>query len=140
MAVHVPMHSHAVTEINSVIGWIYFLAWSLSFYPQIYYNWTRKSVVGLNFDYIFFNITGFIGCVVVRMLCRIPKHSIPCVFQHTLSHERVYTPTHIPTLKRASTCTPTPTPTTNTHPHPRPLCAARTHSCACAPTNTHPTL
>jgi hypothetical protein len=35
MSIHVPMHSHAVTEINSVIGWIYFLAWSLSFYPQV---------------------------------------------------------------------------------------------------------
>ncbi|CAH1974853.1 unnamed protein product [Acanthoscelides obtectus] len=24
------------------VGWIYFLAWSISFYPQIYYNWKRR--------------------------------------------------------------------------------------------------
>ncbi|XP_074036350.1 cystinosin isoform X2 [Leptinotarsa decemlineata] len=42
-----------------VIGWIYFVAWSISFYPQIYINWKRKSVVGLNFDFIILNIVGF---------------------------------------------------------------------------------
>ncbi|VEN63495.1 unnamed protein product, partial [Callosobruchus maculatus] len=41
------------------VGWIYFLAWSISFYPQIYYNWQRKSVVGLNFDFIILNLVGF---------------------------------------------------------------------------------
>ncbi|XP_018577032.1 cystinosin homolog [Anoplophora glabripennis] len=42
-----------------VIGWLYFVAWSISFYPQIYINWRRKSVVGLNFDFIVLNIIGF---------------------------------------------------------------------------------
>jgi hypothetical protein len=43
----IPLHSDTVVSVNIVIGWVYFVAWSLSFYPQVYYNWTRKSVVGL---------------------------------------------------------------------------------------------
>lgn len=45
--------------ISQVIGWIYFVTWSISFYPQIYTNFKRKSVVGLNFDYVALNFTGF---------------------------------------------------------------------------------
>lgn len=47
--------------ISQILGWIYFVAWSVSFYPQIWDNFKRKSVVGLNFDYIALNITGFIS-------------------------------------------------------------------------------
>ena len=32
----------ALNLISSIVGWIYFLAWSVSFYPQIYENWKRK--------------------------------------------------------------------------------------------------
>lgn len=45
--------------ISEVVGWIYFLTWSISFYPQIYTNFKRKSVVGLNFDYVSLNFIGF---------------------------------------------------------------------------------
>lgn len=66
--------------ISLVIGWIYFAAWSISFYPQIYDNYKRKryfttltihasyyfntlcfyfSVVGLNFDFLALNLVGF---------------------------------------------------------------------------------
>ena len=27
---------------SDVVGWIYFAAWTFSFYPQIYENWKRK--------------------------------------------------------------------------------------------------
>lgn len=47
--------------ISAVVGWIYFICWSISFYPQIYINWKRKSVVGFNFDFIAFNITGYLA-------------------------------------------------------------------------------
>ncbi|KJE93848.1 cystinosin-like protein [Capsaspora owczarzaki ATCC 30864] len=46
--------------VITVIGWIYFVAWSISFYPQVYENFRRKSVVGLNFDFLAYNITGFL--------------------------------------------------------------------------------
>lgn len=46
--------------ISSILGWLYFLAWSISFYPQVYLDWKRKSVVGLSFDYPTYNIIGFV--------------------------------------------------------------------------------
>ncbi|XP_070688576.1 cystinosin [Pempheris klunzingeri] len=55
------VHSQALSVISQVIGWIYFLAWSVSFYPQVWENWRRKSVVGLNFDFLALNLTGFIA-------------------------------------------------------------------------------
>ncbi|CAG0890575.1 unnamed protein product [Darwinula stevensoni] len=54
-------HSYTVDLIADLVGWIYFFAWSISFYPQIYSNWRRKSVEGLNFDFVILNITGFIA-------------------------------------------------------------------------------
>ncbi|XP_031596395.1 cystinosin [Oreochromis aureus] len=55
------VHSNVLSVISEVIGWIYFLAWSVSFYPQAFENWRRKSVVGLNFDFLALNLTGFIA-------------------------------------------------------------------------------
>ncbi|KAL2089803.1 hypothetical protein ACEWY4_014491 [Coilia grayii] len=52
------VRSNILSIINQVIGWIYFVAWSISFYPQAYENWKRKSVVGLNFDFLALNLTG----------------------------------------------------------------------------------
>ncbi|XP_054646080.1 cystinosin [Dunckerocampus dactyliophorus] len=53
------VHSNVLAVISEVIGWIYFLSWSVSFYPQAWVNWRRKSVVGLNFDFLALNMTGF---------------------------------------------------------------------------------
>nr|CAB3234404.1 cystinosin-like [Phallusia mammillata] len=55
------VHSKTLVILNTVVGWIYFVAWSVSFYPQVILNFRRKSVVGLNFDYLAYNITGFIA-------------------------------------------------------------------------------
>jgi len=45
--------------VSSVIGWVYFAAWTISFYPQIWLNFRRKTVTGLSCDYLTFNIIGF---------------------------------------------------------------------------------
>ncbi|XP_078411662.1 cystinosin isoform X2 [Cetorhinus maximus] len=55
------VQSNALRIVCQVIGWIYFLAWSISFYPQVIENWKRKSVVGLNFDFLALNLTGHIA-------------------------------------------------------------------------------
>ncbi|KAM9761509.1 cystinosin-like [Menidia menidia] len=55
------VHSRLLSLLSRVIGWVYFLAWSVSFYPQAWANWRRKSVVGLNFDFLALNLTGFIA-------------------------------------------------------------------------------
>lgn len=52
-------HSKALDVFSQVIGWVYFVAWSISFYPQIWENWKRKSVIGLSFDFLGLNIVGF---------------------------------------------------------------------------------
>ena len=31
--------------LSDITGWLYFAAWSFSFYPQIYENWRRKRCV-----------------------------------------------------------------------------------------------
>lgn len=53
--------------VIDVIGWIYFFAWSISFYGQIYTNYKVKkysfwylSVEGMNFDFVAMNLTGFL--------------------------------------------------------------------------------
>ncbi|XP_061351858.1 cystinosin homolog [Gastrolobium bilobum] len=40
-----------------VLGWFAFVCWSISFYPQVILNFKRKSVVGLNFDFVVLNLT-----------------------------------------------------------------------------------
>lgn len=54
------VHSLPVVTLTSIIGWVYFIFWSVSFYPQIWVNFRRKSVVGLSFDFLALNLTGFV--------------------------------------------------------------------------------
>jgi len=50
-----------LTTVCAIIGWIYFFAWSISFYPQTWINYKRKSVTGMSFDYMgIYNFTGFL--------------------------------------------------------------------------------
>ncbi|XP_014667070.1 PREDICTED: cystinosin-like isoform X2 [Priapulus caudatus] len=61
------VHNNALVTLSAVIGWIYFAAWSVSFYPQIVENFRRKSVIGLNFDFLSLNLTGFIAYAVFNV-------------------------------------------------------------------------
>ncbi|XP_043195929.1 cystinosin homolog isoform X2 [Amphibalanus amphitrite] len=53
------LETFGLDTFSSVVGWVYFAAWTVSFYPQIYTNYRRKSVVGLNFDFLALNLVGF---------------------------------------------------------------------------------
>ncbi|KAK4312830.1 hypothetical protein Pmani_015776 [Petrolisthes manimaculis] len=53
------MKNEAITITADVLGWLYTIAWDISFLPQIVHNWRRKSVIGLSFDYITFCGIGF---------------------------------------------------------------------------------
>lgn len=53
-------NSLPLITLSSVVGWLYFSAWSISFYPQIISNCKRQSVIGLNFDFVSLNIVGFV--------------------------------------------------------------------------------
>ncbi|CAF0894339.1 unnamed protein product [Brachionus calyciflorus] len=52
------IHSHYINILIQIIGWVYFLAWSISFYPQVILNYRIKDVSGLSLDYILLNILG----------------------------------------------------------------------------------
>jgi cystinosin len=41
-------------------GWVYFVAWSLSFYPQVILNYNHKSVAGFSIDFAILNVSGFL--------------------------------------------------------------------------------
>ena len=52
-------HSNILDLLGQIIGWIYFFSWSTSPYPQVFKNWKRKSVVGLNLDFVALDFVGF---------------------------------------------------------------------------------
>ncbi|KAJ1977205.1 hypothetical protein H4R34_003674 [Dimargaris verticillata] len=45
--------------LSALLGWLYFVAWSVSFYPQAILNYRRKSVQGLSMDFLVYNVVGF---------------------------------------------------------------------------------
>jgi len=45
--------------ISYCLGWAYFIAWTISFYPQVFLNIRRKSVDGLSIDFATLNVVGF---------------------------------------------------------------------------------
>ena len=45
--------------LHDFLGWVYFLAWSLSFYPQLLLNVSRRTTTGLSSDYALYNVLGF---------------------------------------------------------------------------------
>ncbi|XP_070508513.1 cystinosin-like [Chironomus tepperi] len=51
-------NSRGLIIASVIVGWVYFVAWSISFYPQVVINFRRKSVVGLSFDFLALNIFG----------------------------------------------------------------------------------
>ena len=68
-------HNEALVYLSDVVGWLYFFAWSFSFYPQTYLNWKRKSVIGLHFDFLALNTLGFL----VYSIFNVGLHWIPAI-------------------------------------------------------------
>ncbi|KAJ6112193.1 hypothetical protein N7523_008254 [Penicillium sp. IBT 18751x] len=44
--------------ISQILGWTYFILWSLSFYPQVLHNHRRRSTDGFSVDFAVLNILG----------------------------------------------------------------------------------
>ncbi|QKX53314.1 uncharacterized protein TRUGW13939_00392 [Talaromyces rugulosus] len=49
-----------VKAVSRLLGWIYMLCWSLSFYPQPINNFRRRSTYGLAIDFPTINVLGFV--------------------------------------------------------------------------------
>ncbi|KFH44269.1 Cystinosin-like protein [Hapsidospora chrysogenum ATCC 11550] len=45
--------------LSALFGWVYFLCWSASFYPQALLNWRRQSTSGTTVDFPLLNVLGF---------------------------------------------------------------------------------
>mmetsp|Transcript_30223 Transcript_30223/g.46357 ORF Transcript_30223/g.46357 Transcript_30223/m.46357 type:complete len:387 (+) Transcript_30223:178-1338(+) len=67
--------------VSSVVGYLYFLSWSVSFYPQVISNWKRKSTDGLSADYCGLNVLGF-GFYAVYNLCFYYSSEIHHQYEH----------------------------------------------------------
>ncbi|CAG9329434.1 unnamed protein product [Blepharisma stoltei] len=50
-----------LTVLSQIVGWIYFAAWSVSFYPQILLNYQLKHVSGYSLDFGVLNFSGFLA-------------------------------------------------------------------------------
>ena len=55
------MWTHTISQI---LGWTYFVLWSLSFYPQVLHNHRRRSTDGFSVDFAVLNILGLIAYTV----------------------------------------------------------------------------
>lgn len=67
--------SQTLNVFIQLVGWIYFFAWSISFYPQIILNFRRQSVIGLNFDFLALNLLGH-SCYAIFNLCLYTSHEV----------------------------------------------------------------
>nr|XP_053650030.1 cystinosin-like isoform X1 [Cherax quadricarinatus] len=56
-----------INVASNVLGWIYTIAWDISFLPQIIHIWRRRSVEGFSFDFITFNFIGFFSYFIFNM-------------------------------------------------------------------------
>ena len=62
--------------ISEILGWSYFILWSLSFYPQVLNNHRRRSTDGLSVDFAALNLLGltaytiFNACLLFSPLVR----------------------------------------------------------------------
>jgi cystinosin len=61
--------------VSWLIGWLYFAAWSLSFYPQLVLNHRRRSTEGLSYNFVWLNLLGF-GCYSVFNLALFCSSSV----------------------------------------------------------------
>ena len=44
--------------LSAVLGWVYTICWSASFYPQPLLNWRRKTTSGSIVDFPLINVLG----------------------------------------------------------------------------------
>lgn len=56
---HSPHRAGLLRALSWALGWAYFVAWSVSFYPQLLLNHRRQSTEGLSYDFVWLNLLGF---------------------------------------------------------------------------------
>mmetsp|Transcript_2382 Transcript_2382/g.3464 ORF Transcript_2382/g.3464 Transcript_2382/m.3464 type:complete len:308 (-) Transcript_2382:2970-3893(-) len=64
-------------------GWIYFGCWSLTYYPQIYKNFKRKSVAGLSIDYLAYSTLGHLYYLLYNITIMLNKAIRTEIYEYT---------------------------------------------------------
>ncbi|GAA5976224.1 hypothetical protein JCM5350_001387 [Sporobolomyces pararoseus] len=67
VAIRLDPPPHEPVSLDSLLGWTYTIAWSLSFYPQFILNYRRKSSTGLSSDFVAINPTGHFSLLIVNL-------------------------------------------------------------------------
>ena len=50
--------------VSSVLGWVYFFNWCISFWPQAITNYNNKSTIGLAPDKLLYDVIGFVSLTI----------------------------------------------------------------------------
>jgi cystinosin len=53
--------SEILDILSQIVGWIYFFAWSISFYPQFWTNYHLGNITGYSLNFGFLNLSGFLA-------------------------------------------------------------------------------
>ena len=53
-------HDPGYAALSNILGWTYFLAWTVSFYPQLLLNYRQQTTEGLSLDFELLNFLGFL--------------------------------------------------------------------------------
>ncbi|KAK0735515.1 hypothetical protein B0T21DRAFT_187766 [Apiosordaria backusii] len=77
---------------SAVFGWVYFLCWSLSFYPQSMLNYTRRSTSGTTVDFPLINCLGILPPIFFHPLIipSILTYLLPGFLSYTISNFLFY--------------------------------------------------
>ncbi|CDF40090.1 unnamed protein product [Chondrus crispus] len=65
----------ALPQLQSAFGWIYFFAWSATFWPQVLLILRRRTTAGLSTDFVTINIVGFISYAIFTF----SSYAVPAV-------------------------------------------------------------
>ncbi|KXS22563.1 hypothetical protein M427DRAFT_118527 [Gonapodya prolifera JEL478] len=55
-----PSSPTTLESLSSLLGWAYFICWSLSAYPQFWLNYSHRSVAGVSIDFVVMNCEGML--------------------------------------------------------------------------------
>lgn len=53
-----------LSQLEAIFGWVYFVAWSATFWPQVLLILKRRTTAGLSTDFMAINITGFASYII----------------------------------------------------------------------------
>ena len=81
-------HSVAYSYLSSCLGYTYFFAWSISFYPQAITNYRRKTTQGLSVEFSSLNVLGF-ACYSAYNVVLFFSSEVQELYKHRYNSEQI---------------------------------------------------